>query len=235
MKARVATLTVLALVAIAGSSSSAPPNRPPINDKIDDVKPVPAPPPIASECKGWPCKVSAYSGPLPAEYELAKMQKLGCEPPFHHLGGIREGETSWVGFSCPAHVHKQFKTLPADFSDACLPKRAGRVYVPVYEAKCSAQPFPYDGPLKDQAKKLGCGPLVRYMTGNGNGVLGGIGAYCPDSPALHDPKARHIGFPPGYCDGCLRVPPGQYFVFFETFVGPNCPSGCPRGAGPTEI
>lgn len=222
MRAHAAALTLVSVLAIAGSSQSAPP-------EVRDHR--------HGACTGPACKVSPFEGKLPAQFELAKMQKLGCDAPFFHAGGLREGETSWVGFSCPAAaVHEQkLPSLPEGFSDACLPKRHGRVYVPLYEAKCSLEPLPGGdkGPIAEKAKKLGCGPVLRYFGGGGAGWLGGLGTYCPDDKAVRD--AAGMGFVGPYCDGCLKVPAGQIFVIWESFVGPNCPSGCPISPSPTQI
>jgi hypothetical protein len=229
MRTRVATLTVLAVVAIAGSSASAPPQveREPAADHKEGH---------GLACTGRPCKVSPYPGNLPEKFALAKMEKLGCDPPFNHLGGIKEGETSWVGFSCPEHVKKEFDALPHDFHDACLPKRHGRVYVPVFEGHCSLTPLPdyqVSPEMQEKLKNFGCGPFFHYGTGNGNGILGGNGTYCKDTPAL---RATHpMGYGPGYCDGCLKVPPGEIFVLWTTAIGPNCPNGCPMDNDPDRF
>jgi hypothetical protein len=223
MRAYVATFTAVALLVVAGASSSAPPvDRPHVDDRRDEKG-------HALACTGFPCNVSPYEGKLPANFDLAKMQKLGCEAPFNHLGGLKAGQTSWVGFSCPEHVRAQFpNALPHEFSDACLPKRHGRVYVPVFEGTCHVSPFPNEGPIAEKARALGCGPLHMYHTGNGSGLLGGIGSYCPDTKAVRE-AAPCVGYAGPYCDGCLEVPAGQIFHMWTLQSGPSCPSGCPSG------
>ena len=77
------------------------------------------------------------------------------------------------------------------------------------------------------------------MTGAGNGLLGGLGSVCPDTKAVrdyvHEPGHMHLGIVGAYCDGCLKIPAGHLFVFWEIFIGPNCPSGCPHSSGVTDI
>jgi hypothetical protein len=89
-----------------------------------------------------------------------------------------------------------------------------------------------EGPSSDPLQgQLGCGPAFRYQSGATFGFHGGVGSFCPDSPGnraiLH--QRLKIGYLPGYCDSCLKVPPGTLFVFWTAGgppTGPSCPSGC---------
>ncbi len=230
MRKLVTVLTASALVAIASTSASLPP-RPP-DGPPDPAEPKPKPPkppkpkppePPPPACTGWPCEVSPYTGFLPPAFEQLRMEKLGCEKPFKHGGGLQRGETGWVGYSCPASVASQFQALPADFSDRCLKKRAGRVYVPVFRASCSIEPSDKAFP---QAQQLGCDPPIRYSTGGDSSPVY-YGSYCPDTEAVRKATKPSLGFPALYCDGCLDVPAGKIFKVWLRTMGPNCPNGCP--------
>ena len=237
MRKPIAVLTALALVAIASTSSSLPPGKgppdprdPPPPREPRDPPPPREPPPPQIACAGWPCKVTPYEGNPIWAGDPEKMAKLGCEKPFKHRGGIQRGETGWIGYSCPASVASQFAALPPDFSDPCLPKRAGRVYVPVARSSCNIEPAKVE--IAD-AKKLGCGPAFTYSTG-GDMYPTYTGTYCPDTKAVREATKPSVGFPAGYCDGCLDVPAGKIFKIWSHSVGPNCPSGCPSG-GPSAM
>ena len=105
---------------------------------------------------------------------------------------------------------------------------------PSYEHACTVETWAYL-PAQDEALRvsLGCDPAIRYFNGASAGWLGGIGALCPNTPALR--AHFHGGFGPDYCDDCLHAPPGKVYVFFSGFMGPNCPSGCRLGVGPGPI
>jgi hypothetical protein len=80
-------------------------------------------------------------------------------------------------------------------------------------------------------KQLGCGPVFQYFNGAGQGILGGTGSFCPDTPANR--KLLHqkglTGHHAGYCETCMGVPADKIFVFWDYFMGPSCPSGCRTG------
>ena len=86
-------------------------------------------------------------------------------------------------------------------------------------------------------KEMGCGPVFQYFNGAGQGVLGGTGSFCPDTPANR--RLAHqknlTGHHAGYCETCMGVPAGKFFVFWDYFVGPSCPSGCRTGTSAPPI
>lgn len=224
---------LFALFAVASLSVVAASSQAPADDRPEEKRHL--------ACTGQPCSVSDYEGNVPANFAHAKMLALGCEKPFDHLGGSKPGQTSWVGWSCPnTHaVTSQFTTLPHHFSDGCLKARHGRVYVPMFEATCSVAPWAYSKELNDKARRLGCGEVLHYSPGTGNGFLGGHGSICPETKAVRDylrePGHLHIGYQGPYCDGCIKVPAGHLFVFWDGEIGPNCPNGCPNRGGPKDI
>jgi hypothetical protein len=85
----------------------------------------------------------------------------------------------------------------------------------------------------------GCGPVYRYGSGAGDGFLGGIGSFCPDTPAnrayLRASVALDTGYDSTFCDQCLTVPSGSLFFFWQIDLGPGCPSGCMLGEFPPHI
>ena len=95
---------------------------------------------------------------------------------------------------------------------------------PAVHPQCSAEPLGWTGPLTDDASAYGCGPFYHYMTGNSQGLLGGIVALCPNTRSVR----AHYGFLVE-CRQCLpAAPAGTVYVYLETFVGPGCQYGCDR-------
>ncbi len=95
---------------------------------------------------------------------------------------------------------------------------------PAVNPGCSLSPFVGTG-FDATLARLHCGAALHYVNGHTSGVLGGIVSLCPDTPAVH----AQFGFAPDACDACLaEPPPGMLYVYVETWVGPNCQSGCGR-------
>lgn len=84
----------------------------------------------------------------------------------------------------------------------------------------------YGGYMTNSQINAGCTQTYKYYSGAQAGFLGGYGAYCPDSPYARYILRGKVAFQGGYCDSGVNVPYGQLFVFWSTWVGPGCPSGC---------
>jgi hypothetical protein len=103
-------------------------------------------------------------------------------------------------------------------------------------------------------RQLGCGPVMRWISGANAGVLGGFGSFCADDPdPPKDPfpgpqqppfdrphrlllHARHRhGYAAGARAPCIDVPVGQLFVFWSEDVGPSCGSTCVTQDFPPEF
>lgn len=113
-------------------------------------------------------------------------------------------------------------------------------------------PFPMPGPIQlcyynnahsvffggyysATQQNLGCTQTWKYYSGAQAGFLGGNGAFCPDTPYVRWILNGKPAFHAGYCDNGINVPAGQVFVFWTTWVGPGCPSGCEVGTFPGPI
>jgi hypothetical protein len=98
------------------------------------------------------------------------------------------------------------------------------------DTECSASSWQLGPERQKKSDELCCGPAYHYFSGANAGFLGGIVSLCPDTPATRE--YFHLAYPSGFCNACLPpAPPGTVYAFWETFVGPNCPSGC-RNATP---
>lgn len=97
---------------------------------------------------------------------------------------------------------------------------------------CSASSWQLSPEQQRTSDALCCGPAYHYFSGGNAGFLGGIVSLCPDTQATRD--YFHLAYPSGFCNACLPpAPPGSVYAFWETFVGPNCPSGCRNATPPT--
>ena len=85
----------------------------------------------------------------------------------------------------------------------------------------------------------GCSDPFTYASNDGIGLVYGVLALCPDTPAIQSAYANTLFG--GLCNACLpEAPAGTIYVGIDKVrriyhVLPNCQTGCPLGGGNTVI